>query len=127
MDQATTETITAQSAETKKEGIKMEKKTTAAKTTTTKTTAAKKTAAAKTTVRKTAAAKKTAQTGVEVTLQWNGNDYTADRLLQSAKDVWSFDLGKDAADFKSAQIYVKPEESRAYVVVNGTDSLSFAI
>ena len=105
----------------------MEKKTTAAKTTTTKTTAAKKTAAAKTTVRKTAAAKKTAQTGVEVTLQWNGNDYTADRLLQSAKDVWSFDLGKDAADFKSAQIYVKPEESRAYVVVNGTDSLSFAI
>lgn len=63
----------------------------------------------------------------EVVLQWNGNDYTYDRLLQSAKDVWQYDQGKNVADFKTAQIYVKPEEGKAYVVVNGTDELSFDI
>ena len=125
---------------TKKEGKKMTtatktttSKTTAAKTTAAKTTAAKTTAVKKTAAAKTApaakkpAAKKAAATKVEVTLQWNGNDYTAERLLQSAKDVWTFDLGKEAADFKTAKIYVKPEEGRAYVVVNDSESLSFAI
>ena len=63
----------------------------------------------------------------EIILQWNGNDYTYDRLLQSAKDVWQYDQGKNVADFKTAQIYVKPENSKAYVVVNGTDELSFDI
>ena len=63
----------------------------------------------------------------EVVLQWNGNDYTYDRLLQSAKDVWQYDQGKNVADFKTAQIYVKPGEGKAYVVVNGTDELSFDI
>lgn len=74
-------------------------------------------------------AKKTpaAKAVAEVVLQWNGNDYTYDRLLQSAKDVWQYDQGKNVADFKTAQIYVKPEEGKAYVVVNGTDELSFDI
>lgn len=63
----------------------------------------------------------------EVVLQWNGNDYTYDRLLQSAKDVWQYDQGKNVADFKKAVIYVKPEEGKAYVVVNDTDELSFDI
>ena len=73
--------------------------------------------------KKAAPAKATA----EVILQWNGNDYTYERLLQSAKDVWQYDQGKNVNDFKSAQIYVKPEEGKAYVVVNGTDELSFDI
>ena len=103
-------------------------KTTTAKTTAAKTAAARKTTSAKTTAaKKTTTAKKTTKTSVEVTLQWNGNEYTAERLLQSAKDVWQFDLGRDAADFKSAQIYVKPEEGKAYVVVNESENLSFAI
>ena len=63
----------------------------------------------------------------EVVLQWNGNDYTYDRLLQSAKDVWQYVQGKNVADFKKAVIYVKPEEGKAYVVVNDTDELSFDI
>ena len=108
-----------------KEGTEMEKKTATAATA---PKAAAKTTTARTAASKKASAKKTAaKTAVEVTLQWNGNDYTAERLLQSAKDVWQFDLGRDAADFKSAQIYVKPEESKAYVVVNGSENLSFYI
>lgn len=68
-----------------------------------------------------------AKAEAEVILQWNGNDYTYDRLLQSAKDVWQYDQGKNVADFKKAAIYVKPEEGKAYVVVNDKDELSFDI
>ena len=68
-----------------------------------------------------------AKAAAEVVLQWNGNDYTYDRLLQSAKDVWQYDQGKNVADFKKAVIYVKPEEGKAYFVVNDTDELSFDI
>ena len=68
-----------------------------------------------------------AKAAAEVVLQWNGNDYTYDRLLQSAKDVCQYDQGKNVADFKKAVIYVKPEEGKAYVVVNDTDELSFDI
>ena len=59
-----------------------------------------------------------AKAAAEVVLQWNGNDYTYDRLLQSAKDVWQYDQGKNVADFKKAVIYVKPEEYKAYYVIN---------
>ena len=127
--QATREDNHALDAEkTRKEGMNMAttKTTTAKKTTAARTSAAGTAAAKKTTVKKTAA-KKAAPAEVQVTLQWNGNEYTSERLLQSAKDVWTFDLGKDAAEFKSAQIYVKPEEGRAYAVVNGSENLFFAI
>ena len=105
----------AAKAEKKAPAAKAEKKAPAAK-------AEKKAPAAKT-EKKAPAAKVAA----EVVLQWNGNDYTYDRLLQSAKDVWQYDQGKNVADFKKAVIYVKPEEGKAYVVVNDTDELSFDI
>ena len=109
--------VPAVKAEEKKAvpAVKAEKKTPAAK-------AEKKAPAAK--AEKKAPAAKAA---AEVVLQWNGNDYTYDRLLQSAKDVWQYDQGKNVADFKKAVIYVKPEEGKAYVVVNDTDELSFDI
>ena len=107
--------VPAVKAEKKAPAAKAEKKTPAAK-------AEKKAPAAK--AEKKAPAAKAA---AEVVLQWNGNDYTYDRLLQSAKDVWQYDQGKNVADFKKAVIYVKPEEGKAYVVVNDTDELSFDI
>ena len=116
--------VPAVKAEKKAPAAKTEKKTPAAK-------AEKKAPAAKT--EKKAPAAKTekkapaAKVAAEVVLQWNGNDYTYDRLLQSAKDVWQYDQGKNVADFKKAVIYVKPEEGKAYVVVNDTDELSFDI
>ena len=107
--------VPAAKAEKKAPAAKAEKKAPAAK-------AEKKAPTAK--AEKKAPAAKAA---AEVVLQWNGNDYTYDRLLQSAKDVWQYDQGKNVADFKKAVIYVKPEEGKAYVVVNDTDELSFDI
>ena len=62
-----------------------------------------------------------------VNLQFAGKSYTDDDLVKIAKDVWKYDLGNKAADFKSVELYVKPEESRAYYVINGEVTGSFAI
>ena len=105
-------------AEKKAEPVKTEEK---------KAEPAKKAEPVKAEEKKAAPAKKAAKIEAEVILQFGGNDYTYDRLLQSAKDVWQYDQGKNVADFKTAQIYVKPEERKAYVVVNGQDELSFDI
>ena len=101
---------------------------TAAKKTTAKTAAAKTTAAKKTTT-KTAAArtKKAAAVKENISIQFAGREYTTEQLVKIAKDVWEFDLAKDPADFKEVQLYVKPEEAKAYYVINGTETGSFGI
>ena len=103
-------------------------KTTAAKTTETKTTAAKTTAAKKTTTRTAdTKTKKAAAVKENISIQFAGKDYTTEQLVKIAKDVWEFDLKKDPADFKEVQLYVKPEEAKAYYVINGTETGSFDI
>ncbi|MCH4033620.1 MAG: DUF6465 family protein [Lachnospiraceae bacterium] len=114
-------TPAAAKTEEKKEAKAMEeKKTTAAAKTTAKKPAAKAPA-------KKAAAPKKAELKAEVILQFNGNDYTEERLVQSAKDVWQYDMGRDVNDIKSVKIYAKPDEKKAYVLVNETEQLSFDI
>lgn len=83
--------------------------------------AAPKTSAKKTTTRTTAAVKES------ITIQFAGKEYTTEQLVKIAKDVWEFDLKKEPADFKEVQLYVKPEEAKAYYVINGTETGSFEI
>ncbi len=101
-------------------------KTVAKKAPVKKATAEKKAPAKKTAAVKKAPAKKEAVKAV-VNLQFAGKSYTDDDLVKIAKDVWKYDLGNKAADFKSVELYVKPEESRAYYVINGEVTGSFAI
>lgn len=87
---------------------------------------------AKTAVKKTvakAAAKKAAKKDIDVTLsvQFAGKSYTTKELVAIAKDVWKYDLKKKVSDFKSVEIYVKPEENQAYYVINGEHSGSFFV
>ena len=127
-------------ATTKKETeVKAEKavKETAKTAKTTKATAAKaeKTAKAETkekAVKETAkkpAAKKTTKSEVKVSMnvQFGGKSYTTDELVKIAKDVWKYDLKQKAADFKSIELYVKPEDGMAYYVINGKEAGSFYI
>ena len=97
------------------------KKTTAKKATAAKTTAAKKTAAKKTTTTKKAAAKK-AEIKTEMYLQFSGKEYSQEEILQKVKDIWTYDLHQNVDDIKDVQLYLKPEESAAYYVVNGVES-----
>ena len=103
-------------------------KATVKKTATAAKTAAKKTTeAAKTTAKNAAATKKKAAVKQSISVQFAGKEYTTEKLVEIAKDVWQYDLGKDVADFKEVQLYVKPEEFKAYYVINGTETGSFNI
>ena len=88
---------------------------------------AKKEAAKKAPAEKKAPAKKAAAKKEVVYVQFAGKSYSYDELVKIAQDVWVYDMGKKVADMKSVEIYVKPEESKAYFVVNGTENGEFAI
>lgn len=100
---------------------KIAAKKTTAKKAAAKTTAAKKTAAKKTTATKKAAAKK-AEIKTEMYLQFSGKEYSQEEILQKVKDIWTYDLHQNVDDIKDVQLYLKPEESAAYYVVNGVES-----
>ena len=120
--------------ETKVEAAKEVKaapaKKVAEKKETVKKEVAKKALAKKETVKKETtkkAATKKAEVKADVQIQFSGKAYTTDELVKIAKDVWKYDLGKKEADFKTVELYVKPEESLTYYVINGEVSGSFAI
>lgn len=104
-----------------------EKAAPAVKKETTKAAAKAKTAAKKT-VAKTGAKrgpKKEAEATISV--QFSGKSYTAQELVAIAKDVWKYDLKQKVSDFKSVELYVKPEENQTYYVINGEYTGSFFI
>lgn len=103
-----------------KEAPKAETKKSAVKKTTKKES--KKATAEKTTKTR---AKKAAE--AEVVIQFAGNDYTTERLVSIAKDVWQYDLKREPADFKTVKLYVKMEEQIVYYVINDEVSGSFGI
>lgn len=83
------------------------------------------------TVAKKAVAKKTTAKKAELTgtvhIQFDGKSYSQEELLKIAKDVWKYDLKQKAADLTSIELYVKPEESQAYYVMNKEFTGSFYI
>ena len=62
-----------------------------------------------------------------VHVQFAEKSYTAEDFVKIAKDVWKYDLNQKAGDFKSVELYVKPEESVVYYVINGEVKGSFGI
>jgi len=115
--ETTKATATAVKAKTKAAQEELTEKA-AAKKKTAKKTAETKTAAKKTT-------KKSVKASVE--LQFAGKSFSYDELVQDAQNVWQYDMGRKASEIKSLSIYVKPEESMAYFVVNETEQGSFAL
>lgn len=67
--------------------------------------------------KKTAPAKK-AEVKAEVHVQFADKSYSQEDLVKIAKDVWKYDLKQKAGDLVSVELYVKPEESKAYYVMN---------
>ena len=64
------------------------------------------------------AEKKAAEVQAAVTVQFAGKSYSQADLVKIAKDVWEYDLLQKPADLKSVELYVKPEESLVYYVMN---------
>ena len=91
-----------------------------------KAVAAKKAPVKKETAAKKAPAKK-AVIKETVNFQFRGKSYTPEDLLNICKDVWKYDLNGKEEDFKSVELYVKPEENTTYYVINGNITGSFFI
>ena len=129
----TAKAVAAKATDTKTEEAKTtpaapvaEPKITAKKAPAKKTAAAKKTTAKKETVKKAAPAKKAAVKET-IHLEFAGKAYTSEDLVKIAKDVWKYDLNQKVGDFKTVELYVKPEESVVYYVINGDVTGSFGI
>ena len=60
-------------------------------------------------------------------IQIDGKDYTRDQLLQSARDIWVYDLGRKLSEFNTVELYLNVNESRAYYVINEDVTGSFEI
>ena len=52
-------------------------------------------------------------------LQFAGKEYTDKEIFQKVKEIWTKVLKNKVGDMKDVKIYLKPEESAAYYVVNG--------
>ncbi len=115
----------AEVKETSKAAAKAPAKKAAAKKAPVKRAAKKEAAEKKTPGRKPAAKK--VEVKETVNFQFNGKSYTPEDLLKSCKDVWKYDLNGKEEDFKSVELYVKPEENTTYYVINGDVTGSFFI
>ena len=91
-----------------------------------KAPAAKKAPAKKTVSRKTASKKEAVkkEPSTSLILQFSGKELASADLL---KEIWTAELGRDAGDLKDVKLYVKPEETTAYYVINENITGSFEL
>lgn len=79
---------------------------------------AKKTAksAAKRTVSRTAGTKNALK--CEMFLQFAGKEFSEKELLKLVKEVWTKEMKRKVGELKDVKLYLKPEESAVYYVIN---------
>lgn len=99
---------------TKTTPVKTESKP-ATKAVETKTKAAKKTTAAKTTRKP--AAKKGTEVKADVFVQFGGKEFSEEAIMSKVVAAWEAE-GKKASAIKRAKLYIKPEDGKAYYVIN---------
>lgn len=103
----------------------MEKKVTEKKTEEVKTVAAAPAAEVKKEVKKetkkapakAAKATKSAEKAENVFVQFQGREFVVEEIIKAAKEAYSAD-GHKESDVKSLRLYIKPEENKAYYVIN---------
>ena len=62
-----------------------------------------------------------------VVLQYADKSVSFDTLVQNAKNVWEFDMGRKVSEIKDINLYVKPEEGKVYFVVNNSETGDFSL
>ena len=58
----------------------------------------------------------------ELTIQYNNKDCKVSELIAMAKEAFKA-AGNKVSDIKKLELYVQPENSIVYYVVNGSDDL----
>ena len=99
------------------------KKAAAKAETAVKSTAAKAETAAKKATEKKPAARKTAPKApvVNTVLQFNGKELSVAEMVEQAKANWT------GSAVKAVNLYIKPEDNRVYVVINGEEAGSIEL
>lgn len=97
-----------------KKAATTKKATATKKTTTTKTSTEKKAAAKKTTT-----AKKAVNIEAKTIVQYSGKDVVISDILETVKKVWVDKFQGKLEEVNTLEVYVKPEENKAYFAVNG--------
>lgn len=87
------------------------------KATTKKATTTKKAATKTTTTKKTS--KKAVEPQVSYLLQFSGKEVNTANIYETVKTVWVEKFQGKLEDIKTIEIYIKPEENKAYFVING--------
>ena len=108
---ATTETKSTANSTVEAKAVEAPAKKAAAKKPTTKK--------ATTTAKKTTAKKEAAEINATYVLQFSGKEVVASDILETVKKVWVDKFQGKLEEIKTIEIYIKPEEHRAYFVVNG--------
>ncbi len=54
----------------------------------------------------------------EVFVQFYGKEASVREVIENIRKAWTEETGKDASEMKDLKIYIKPEESVAYYVIN---------
>ena len=55
----------------------------------------------------------------DVYIQFMGREVYTKNILSNVRRIWTDELGKKEKDLKDIKIYIKPEENKAYYVING--------
>ena len=115
---AKAETAKTPATEAATEDKAPEKKAPAKKATTTKKTTTKAATAKKPAAKKTAAKK---EMKVSAVVQYGGKEVEEKDIIARVKKAWTAS-GKKVGDIKTMDLYIKPEETTVYYVINGTDT-----
>ena len=71
------------------------------------------------------AEKKAVVANTDVYVQFMGKELVAKEVVAAVKKSWMDANGKKEEDIKDVKVYIKPEEGKAYYVVNGESESSF--
>ena len=53
-----------------------------------------------------------------VYVQYAGKEINKDDLTKKVKEIWTKDFGKKVSEMKNVTLYIKPEDNKAYYVIN---------
>ncbi len=55
-------------------------------------------------------------------LQYGGREVSQEDLMRRVKEIWRKQLKRKVGEMATVTLYLKPEENRAYYVINGEES-----
>lgn len=62
------------------------------------------------------------ESAAEIYVQFLGREISAKDVLENVKNLWTSEMGRKEKDLKDVKVYIKPEENKAYFVINGNET-----